>query len=128
MRLDHNRSRVLESLLFERVVATQDAVGEFGVEFILPARDDDRCHAISDEIGNGADLAHEAVHAKQQRDAGYGDGSQRRKRCRDVIKPPPVTAAAPLEFSISTSSTKAVCPTERWVLVACAMNSAAMVR
>src|SRR5690606_22087842 len=44
-----------------------------------------------------------------------------------VTKPAPVTAAAPLELSIATSSSTIWSPAVRWVSVAWAMNSAAKV-
>ncbi len=44
-----------------------------------------------------------------------------------VMKPAPVTPAAPLELSIATSSSAIWCHRVSSVLVACAMNSAARV-
>ena len=41
---------------------------------------------------------------------------------------PTVTPAAPLEVSIRIASRPSCCASERWVLVACAINIAAMVR
>src|SRR5580698_8811431 len=45
-----------------------------------------------------------------------------------VMNPPPVTAAAPFELSIRMPKSAASCSTVRCTLVACAMNSAAMLR
>jgi hypothetical protein len=44
-----------------------------------------------------------------------------------VMKPAPVMPAAPLDDSMATSSSRIWSPIDRWMLVACAMNSAASV-
>ncbi|MNI30312.1 hypothetical protein D3C73_841540 [compost metagenome] len=44
-----------------------------------------------------------------------------------VMKPAPVTPAAPLELSIATASSKIWSPSDRGMSHACAMNSAAIV-
>ena len=46
----------------------------------------------------------------------------------NTMKPLPVTPAAPLEVSISTASSVTCCVSDMSVLVAWAMNMAAMVR
>ena len=71
-------------------------------------------------------LAHEAVDAEYQRHPGNRD----RRGTTDsvaasVMNPAPVTPAAPFELSMATASKSISSPNERWMPVACAMNSAA---
>ena len=88
-----------------------------------------RRHGVADEVGQRAAFAHEAVDAEDQRHAG-----DRHRRARptsvaaSVMKPAPVTPAAPFEMSIATQQQqRSARRATSWMLVACAMNSAASV-
>src|SRR5262245_51553510 len=98
------------------------------IQRTLPARNDDRGNAIADDIGQGARLRHEAIDAQDQRDAGDRDGSNRGKCGSKHMKPEPVTPAAPFDVKSRMPMMPSCWARLRSVLVACARNSAAIVR
>ena len=58
--------------------------------------------AIAEEIGQRAAFAHEPVDAEDQRHAGHRRRTTTASVAASVMKPAPVTPAAPFEVSIAT--------------------------
>ena len=81
--------------------------GEFArklhlVELVLPTGDDKGGDAVADEVGQRPRLAHEAIDAEDERQAGDGIDGTTVSVAASVMKPAPVTPDAPFEVSIAT--------------------------
>lgn len=73
------------------------------VECAFPARYDNRCDRIADEIGQRPAFTHEAVDAQVKAMPAIGTEGTTESVAASVINPEPVMPAAPFELSIATS-------------------------
>ena len=86
------------------------------VELAHPFRDHDGREDVAEEIGDGADLGHEAVDAEQAAQGRRPAGRSTAGRvAASATKPPPVTPAAPFEVKSITKSIASCWPKPRWM-------------
>src|SRR6187399_768790 len=75
------------SLGTEYFVLTTGSGSQRSNERILRPRDDKACRPIPDQVGDRARLAHEPVHAEQDRDSFHRHHAHRRERAREHDEP-----------------------------------------
>ena len=99
-----------------------------GVQFLFPSGNHYSSDAVADEVRGGPDFREEPIDTEDERKPCHRNcGHDGQRRC-EVMKLPPKTPAMPFEVSIATPSSDICCCHVRPIFIACAMNSAAIVR
>ena len=84
------------------------------VQFLFPAGDDDRSHAVATDVADRADHVEEAVDAQEDGDASVGR-LKAAAVAATTMMPAPGTPAIPLVDSMSVTMTSSCCSMGIWI-------------